>query len=61
MAGSTNHKSQIGGKESLLDFISGKQLEPVSSKNAFSLVFPAKIISNNKCRGSYQIDFFSPV
>lgn len=32
MAGSTNHKSQIGGKESLLNFISGKQLEPGSKK-----------------------------
>lgn len=29
MASSTNHKSQIGGKESFLDFISGKQLEPI--------------------------------
>lgn len=32
MAGSTNHKSQIGGKESLSDCISSKQLEPVSKK-----------------------------
>lgn len=32
MAASINHKSQVAGKENRLDFISGKQFEPVSEK-----------------------------
>lgn len=79
MTGSTNHKSQIGSKENLLNFISGQQLQPVSQKmpllwhsilklsqiininKCFILSFPAKIISNNKCRSSYQSIAFHPV
>lgn len=55
MANSTNHKSQIGGKERLLDFIFGRQFEPAllhqkKKKKCFRMVFPTKIISNNKCK-----------
>lgn len=32
MTDSKNHKSQIGNKENLLDFISGQQHEPVEPK-----------------------------
>lgn len=53
MANSTNHKSQIGGKERLLYFIFGKQYKPAllhQEKKCFRMVFPTKIISNNKCK-----------
>ena len=51
MTDSKNHKSQIGNKENLLDFISGQQHEPVEpkkKKNVFTLGVHTKLLSNNK-------------
>lgn len=56
MANSTNHKSQIGSKERLLDFIFGRQFEPAllhqkKKKSALEWYFLLKlsqIINVNK-------------
>lgn len=47
MTGSTNHKSQIGSKENFLDFYFWPTASACVSKDAFTLAFHTKLISNN--------------